>query len=55
MTKKTLNQNSKYIQELISNIEKGFIFSNNPMNRFDSIKKKIKLQTMMLRTKLSNY
>ena len=40
MTKKTLNQNSKYIQELISNIEKGFIFSNNPMNRFDSIKKK---------------
>ena len=40
MTKKTLNQNSIYIQELIDNIEKGFIFSNNPMNRFSSIKKK---------------
>ena len=53
MTKKTLNQNSKYIQELIGNIEKGFIFSNNPMNRFN--KKKIKLQTIMLRTKFSNY
>ena len=39
MTKKTLNQNSKYIQELIGNIEKGLIFSNNPMNRFGSIKK----------------
>ena len=40
MTKKSLNQNSKYIQELIGNVEKGFIFSNNPINRFSSIKKK---------------
>jgi DNA polymerase len=38
MTKKTLNQNAKYVQELIDTIEPDFIFSNKPINRFKVIK-----------------
>ena len=38
MTKKVLNQNGKYVQELIDNIEPDFIFSNKPINRFNLIK-----------------
>ena len=38
MTKKTLNQNDKYVQELIDIIEPNFIFSNDAINRFQSIK-----------------
>ena len=34
MTKKTLNQNAKYVQELIKIIEPDFIFKNKPLNRF---------------------
>ncbi len=34
MTKKALNQNSKYTQKLIDIIEPDFIFSNKPINRF---------------------
>ena len=34
MTKKILNQNAKYAQELIDYIEPDFIFSNKPINRF---------------------
>ena len=34
MTKKTLNQNTKYIQELINTIEPDFNFENKPINRF---------------------
>ena len=34
MTKKALNQNSKYDQKLIDIIEPDFIFSNKPINRF---------------------
>ena len=34
MTKKGLNQNGIYVQELINSIEPDFIFSNNPINRF---------------------
>ena len=45
MTKKTLNQNAKYVQELINTIEPDFIFSNKPINRFKIVKKmKIKLK-----------
>ena len=33
MTKKTLNQNTKYTQELISTIETDFIFNNKAINR----------------------
>ncbi len=34
MTKKALNQNSKYTQKLIDIVEPDFIFSNKPINRF---------------------
>ena len=34
MTKKALNQNSKYAQKLVDMIEPDFIFSNKPINRF---------------------
>jgi len=36
MTKKTLNQNSKYVQELIDIIEPNFVFSKEVINRFHS-------------------
>ena len=35
MTKKGLNQNAKYVQELIDIIELNFIFENKPINRFE--------------------
>ena len=35
MTKKGLNQNAKYVQELIDIIEPNFIFENKPINRFE--------------------
>ena len=34
MTKKALNQNAKYVQELEDIIEPDFIFDNKPLNRF---------------------
>jgi len=34
MTKKALNQNAKYVQELINTIEPKFNFENKPINRF---------------------
>ena len=34
MTKKALNQNGKYVRELINTIEPDFIFDNRPINRF---------------------
>ncbi len=34
MSKKVLNQNTKYLQELIETIEPNFIFNNKPINRF---------------------
>ena len=37
MIKKTLNQNAKYVHELISTIEPDFNFSNKPINRFKII------------------
>ena len=41
MTKKTLNQKGKYVQELIDIIEPNFIFSNDVINRFQSTKDNI--------------
>ena len=38
MTKKTLNQKDKYVQELVNIIEPNFIFSNEAVNRLQSIK-----------------
>ena len=37
MTKKTLNQNDKYVRGLINTIEPDFIFENEPINRFKII------------------
>ncbi len=37
MTKKTLNQNTKLVEELINTIEPEFIFSSKPINRFKVI------------------
>ena len=37
MTKRALNQNGKYVQELKETIEPDFIFSNKPVNRFKII------------------
>ena len=37
MTKKTLNQNAKNIQELIDTIESNFVFNNKPINRLSVI------------------
>ena len=38
MSKKPLNQNSKYVQKLINTIEPDFIFNDRPINRFKVIK-----------------
>mgnify|MGYP003331683115 CR=1 FL=1 len=38
MTKKALNQNAKFVQELIETAEPDFIFNNKPINRFNVIK-----------------
>ena len=38
MTKKTLNQNAKYVQEFMDDIEPDFIFGNKPINRFNVLK-----------------
>ena len=37
MTKKALNQNGKYVQDLIDVIEPNFVFGNEPINRFKII------------------
>ena len=34
MTKSSLNQNGKYVQELINTVETDFNFNNKPINRF---------------------
>ena len=36
MTKKTLNQNGKYVQKLIDIIEPNFSFNHKPINRVNS-------------------
>tara|TARA_B100001564_G_C20447317_1_gene581743 strand:+ start:69 stop:773 length:705 start_codon:yes stop_codon:yes gene_type:complete len=37
MTKKALNQNGKYVQEIINTIEPDFVFGEKPINRFKII------------------
>ena len=39
MTKTPLNQNGKYVQELMDTINADFIFTNKPINRFKVIEK----------------
>ena len=38
MTKKDLNQNAKYVQELRDTIEPDFVFSDKTINRFKIVK-----------------
>ena len=40
MTKNPLNQNGKYVQELVNTIEPDFIFSDKPINRIKFIESK---------------
>ena len=37
MTKKALNQNGKYVKDLIDAVEPDFIFNNKPIFRFNVI------------------
>ena len=46
MTKKELNQNGKYVQELINYIEPEFIFNNKPINRLKVIKNDDKIENL---------
>ena len=55
MTKKGLNQNAKYVQDLIDIIEPNFIFENKPINRFKIVKdseKKVVQNDLDKKTKL---
>ena len=55
MTKKSLNQNAKYVQKLIDIIEPNFIFENKPINRFKIVKdseKKVVQNDLDKKTKL---
>ena len=51
MTKKALNQNAKYVQDLIDDVEPDFVFNLRPINRFSSIKKMMRILKM---TRLTN-
>ena len=39
MTKKSLNQNGKFVQDLVDTIEHNFVFSDKPINRLKVIQK----------------
>ena len=54
MTKKALNQNSKYFQELTEIIEPDFVFSNKPINRFEDINKNEDNAALDKESQLSN-
>ena len=54
MTKKSLNQNGKYVQELINSVEPDFIFSNKPINRFNVIEKNNNIENLNKTELLSN-
>ena len=41
MTKKTLNQNAKFVQKFLNDIEPDFVFSKKTLDRFNVKKKKI--------------
>ena len=53
MTKKALNQNAKFVQELIDTVEPDFIFKNKPIDRFkviendEHIKKESKIDQIL--------
>ena len=39
MIKKSLNQNAKYVQEIVGTVESQFIFSKIPINRINNSEK----------------
>ena len=43
MAKKTLNQNAKYVQDLIDSVEPDYIFSSKPLNRLKFLTEMIKI------------
>ena len=53
MTKKDLNQNTKFEQELINTFEPDFIFSEKPLNRFNNTKNNNNLEILNKAEKLS--
>ena len=53
MTKKDLNQNAKFEQELINTFEPDFIFSEKPLNRFNNTKNNNNLEILNKAEKLS--
>ena len=53
MTKKDLNQNTKFEQELINTFEPDFIFSEKPLNRFNITKNNNNLEILNKAEKLS--
>lgn len=53
MTKKDLNQNAKFEQELINTFEPDFIFGEKPLNRFNSKKNNNTLEILNKTEKLS--
>jgi len=54
MTKKTLNQNAKYVHELIKFIESNFVFNNKPINRFKITKSHFNNANLNKKDKLSD-
>ena len=36
MSKKTINQNTNYVTQLLNSIESNFIFDENPVNRLEN-------------------
>tara|TARA_B100001564_G_scaffold166337_1_gene139762 strand:- start:539 stop:1258 length:720 start_codon:yes stop_codon:yes gene_type:complete len=55
MTKTPLNQNGKYVQELMDTVNTDFIFTNKPINRFKVIENKndnLNINKIALLTKL---
>ena len=58
MTKKTLNQMGKYTQEFLNTLDQGFIFDEEPINRFKVIfsdNNKIKQEKSLQLSDLEKY
>ena len=54
MTKKMINQNSKFQKEFIDTVDSEFIFSNRPINRFKSIENQKISQTLSKKDQIDN-
>ena len=54
MTKKMINQNSKFQKELIDTVDSEFIFGNKPINRFKSTENQKINQTLSKKDQIDN-